>query len=195
MNKKTLVIVILSAFMLTVSVGFVEAQNSNNTGLPLDSPSKACQYYLNRWEKGFIRVVSNTPELCVVEVGDSNTGLGEIRGYISGNQFCLKSSGAYFNNAGVADSISCSPSSRTDNVQPQKTPPKIVAPTPKEPSKPPVTSDSKTFNNLDSADKSNWLNGFLSSAGKWTYERIGRMMIGLTMLFDGAKNFLGELKF
>ena len=150
MNKKSLIISILLVFILTTSaVNFTEAQvpkvpeptcvpvpgipcpgESNDVGLPLDSPRKACQYYQNRWEKGLILVVKNTENECLVRVGDSNAGFGYIRGYYSGNKFCLDSYGAYFNNAGLSDSSECISVSQIGKVQQQKTSPKIVTSAP-----------------------------------------------------------------
>lgn len=129
MNKKSLIIGILSAFILSISaINFTEAQNANDVGLPLNSPRKACQYYQNRWEKGLILVVKNTENECLVKVGDSNMGFGYIRGYYSGGKFCLNSYGAYFNNAGLSDSTECISVSQTGKGQQQKTSPKSVTP-------------------------------------------------------------------
>lgn len=92
------------ATLLCVRIQRAEAATS-----ALTSPHAACVYYQSRWEKGLIRVVKDTSSECIVQVGDNNSGIGQIRGYYSGGKFCLASTGAYFNNAGIADSTQCVP--------------------------------------------------------------------------------------
>jgi len=73
------------------------------------SPSGMCQYYNSRWEQGLFHVVPGKAGECLVQVGDNNSGIGYIRGYYSGTKFCMDSYGAYFNNAGIANSTQCVP--------------------------------------------------------------------------------------
>lgn len=174
MNKKSLIITILSVFILTTSIGFAGTQNTNDVGLPLDSPRKACQYYQNRWEKGLFLVEKNKEDECLVRVGDNNTGFGHIRGYYSGNKFCLSSYGTYFNNAGLSDSTECVSVSQIDKGQQQRTSPEIVTPAPSNIEK----NISKLFNYL------------ATNINKIIYDIIG----GIRNIYDGFRNIYDDLR-
>jgi len=130
-NRNSISLFVVAAFSAVfLFAGRADAQNTNDVELPIDSPQEACQYYENRWEKGLISVVKDAENECLVRVGDSNTGFGYVRGYYSGNKFCLDSYGAYFNNAGLSDASECISVSRTDKEQQQKTSPETLTPLP-----------------------------------------------------------------
>lgn len=54
-----------------------------------------------------MRVIQKPPPKCIVRVGDTGSGIGYIEGYYKGGTFCMKSSGAYFTNAGLKESTEC----------------------------------------------------------------------------------------
>ena len=86
----------------------------------LTSPYEACLFYKTRWEQGLMKVIDDSTNAsdprCLVQVGDSNSGIGYIEAKYEGGQFCLKSYGAYFNNSGIKDSTECIPVSRTSGT-------------------------------------------------------------------------------
>ena len=112
--------IFIAALFVATALTVVFASHAD-AQTPLTSPREACQFYQSRWEKGLLAVVRDTENECLVRVGDNNTGFGYIRGYYSGNQFCLDSSGAYFNNAGLPDSSECIIISQSGRQQQQDT--------------------------------------------------------------------------
>lgn len=209
MNQKNLIISILSAFILTISsltisVNFTEAQVPD-VGLPtcvpapgipcpvqsaqtpeMTSPHSVCQYYANRPEKGLFSVETNLDEECLVKVGDENIGFGYIRGYYSGNQFCLSRYGAYFNNASYRDSTSCKDVPQINKVQPQKTSPKI--PTQVKPLKKPDAGNSQAFNDLlNVSNLSNTINNAVNLATE-------NLRSFFNSIFNDVKKFFQKIK-
>ena len=101
----------LSLFgILTVCAAVFSVAHVARAATPVfTSPSGMCEYYNNRWEQGLFHVVPGNAGECLVQVGDSNSGIGYIRGYYSGTKFCMDSYGAYYNNAGISNSTQCIP--------------------------------------------------------------------------------------
>lgn len=195
MNKKTLII-ISSAFILTFSaINFAKAQDfqipdptpsqvpMNAPAPAINSPRELCQYYNGRPERSiFIGAVGNpTEDDCLYKISDGMGNDGFIHGYYSGNQFCEKSYGAYFNNAGIPDKTECRAAPQINKPQPQKNPPKI--PTPVKPVKKPDAGDSKAINDLFN------LNNFGNAISNAVNQTMDGIRSFFDSLFDNAKRF------
>ena len=201
MNKKTLITLVLSAFMLSVSaVHFTNAQvppDPTPSQVPMDgpapiinSPRELCQYYDSRWERSiFIGAVGNPTENdCLYKISDGRGNIGYIHGYYSGDQFCMNSYGAYFNNAGIPDSTECKSVPQTGKQPPpqQKTSPKVV--TPAEPSITPKAEDSQAFKDL--LNVSNFTN-MINNIVNQTAESLRSFF---DSVFNNAKHFFRRIK-
>jgi hypothetical protein len=75
----------------------------------INSPRELCQYYDSRPERSiFIGAVGTPTENdCLYKISDGAGNIGYIHGYYSGNQYCQKSYGAFFNSAGIPDKTEC----------------------------------------------------------------------------------------
>ena len=94
--------------LITGGIGCVVLAASAVAAPALTSPDAMCDFYRTRWEQGLMKVLtpeSEDSDECLVRVGDANSGIGYIRGYYAGGKFCMSSSGAYFNNAGIPDAV------------------------------------------------------------------------------------------
>jgi len=101
----------------------VLAQNTDSYDAPIiNSPSELCRYYDSRPERAiFIGAINNTKDDCLYKISDGYGNVGYIHGYYFGNQYCQRSYGVYFNNAGIPDKTECrvvSQSSETQNLAP-----------------------------------------------------------------------------
>jgi|GEM_PF-3462026 len=83
----------------------------------INSPLELCRYYDGRSERSiFIGAVGNPTENdCLYKISDGRN-IGYIHGYYSGNQYCQKSYGAYFNSAGIPDKTECRDVSRPTQI-------------------------------------------------------------------------------
>ena len=196
MYKKTLIITISSAFILTVSVvNFSAAQDfqipdPTPSQEPMDGPAPAinsprelCQYYNARPERSiFIGAVGNPTENdCLYQISDGMGNSGYIHGYYSGNQFCMNSYGAYFNNAGIPDKTECKSVPQKISNEQQKTPSKDAVPV--KSLKTPKVDDNQAFKDLlDARNISKMINDAISS--------IAENLISIfDTVFNGAKKF------
>ena len=84
----------------------------------INSPLELCRYYDSRPERGiFIGAVGNPTENdCLYKISDGKGNFGYIHGYFSGNQYCAKSYGAYFNSAGIPDKTECKTVSKKETT-------------------------------------------------------------------------------
>jgi len=88
----------------------------------INSPSELCRYYDSRPERAiYIGAVNNTEDDCLYQLSDGYGNIGYIHGYYSGNQYCQKSYGAFFNSAGIPDKTECRIVSQRSGAQ-QPTP-------------------------------------------------------------------------
>lgn len=195
MNKKLLIITSFAFILSISSVNFTNAQYDIPDPTPsqvpmnapapvINSPRELCQYYNGRPERSiFIGAVGNPTENdCLYQISDGGGNTGYIHGYYSGNQFCMKSYGAYYNNAGIPDKTECRSVPQTiTKEQQQKTPPKIV--TPAKPSKTPKADDSQAFQDLFNLNN---LSNAVNNAVNLALDSIRSIF---DSMFDNAKKF------
>jgi hypothetical protein len=97
----------------------IPAKEAMDESAPIiNSPLELCQYYNSRVERSiFIGAVGNPTENdCLYKISDGMGNIGYIHGYYSGNQYCQKSYGAYFNSAGLSDKTECRDVSRPTQI-------------------------------------------------------------------------------